>query len=116
MGDCVEDTQSEIPRSARNDRLGRVITQTPRERAVCSLWSSGVQQKMWDMPTMRGPNVLSTRQDALIEVFVKGNDLLATKGGRGAMPRCDAHLLAPARVGDDLEGACGHGFHIMTRH
>ena len=26
---CLENTQSEIPRSARNDSLGRVITQTP---------------------------------------------------------------------------------------
>src|SRR5208337_775941 len=31
---CLENTQSEIPRSARNDSLGRVITQTPKgERA-----------------------------------------------------------------------------------
>src|SRR5208337_1331034 len=55
-------------------------------------------------------------QDALVEIFVKGNNLLATESGRGAFPRRDAHLLATLRVGDDLEGACGHGFHVMTRH
>jgi hypothetical protein len=30
MSDCLENTQCEIPRSARNDSLGRVITQTAK--------------------------------------------------------------------------------------
>ena len=41
---CLENTQSEIPRSARNDSLGRVITQTPLGELTVSLiccWTPG---------------------------------------------------------------------------
>ena len=36
ISQCVEKNQSEIPRSARNDMLDQVCTQTPRERAMFS--------------------------------------------------------------------------------
>jgi len=34
ISQCLENTQSEIPRSARNDSLGRAVTQTLGERVA----------------------------------------------------------------------------------
>src|SRR5208337_1800485 len=56
---CLENTQSEIPRSARNDSLGRVITQTPGERTLHPLRTRRVQPKMWDILSTKGEGCIS---------------------------------------------------------
>ena len=54
MGDCLETTQSEIARSARNDSIDRVITQTPGERAVGSNCTVGVLRKIVELLKPKG--------------------------------------------------------------
>jgi hypothetical protein len=50
VSQCLEHTQSEIPRFARNDSMGRVITQTALGRGLPFLaFTPNFQRKMWDM-------------------------------------------------------------------